>query len=79
MITSLFINLHYMNIKTFFLLMTVTFVAEIKLPMDRDYNRPKGFGFITFENPNDAKVAKEELHEKDILGRAIRVDLSTPK
>jgi len=54
-------------------------IAEIKLPMDRDYNRPKGFGFITFENPNDAKVAKEELHEKDILGRAIRVDLSTPK
>ena len=30
--------------------MTVTFVAEIKLPMDRDYNRPKGFGFITPED-----------------------------
>ena len=47
--------------------------------MNRTYNRPKGFGFITFQNPNDAKVAKEELHDKDILGRPIRVDLSLPK
>lgn len=54
-------------------------IAEIKLPMNRTYNRPKGFGFITFQNPNDAKVAKEELHDKDILGRTIRVDLSLPK
>lgn len=53
-------------------------IAEIKLPTDNFSGRIKGFGFITFENPNDAKVAKEEVHDKEILGRPIYVDFSTP-
>ena len=72
-------DLNNINATTTFSLMTTSLSAEIKLPMNRTYNRPKGFGFITFQNPNDAKVAKEELHDKDILGRTIRVDLSLPK
>lgn len=53
-------------------------IAEIKLPTDFS-GRIKGFGFITFENPNDAKVAKEELHDKEIMGRPIYVDFSAPQ
>jgi len=52
-------------------------IAEVKLLLD-DLGRIKGFGFITFENPNDAKVAKEEMHGKEVLGRPIHVDFSTP-
>ena len=54
-------------------------IKELKVILDRDTGRSKGFAFITFENPGDADAAKEALNGEDLLGRQIRVDNSTPK
>ena len=54
-------------------------ITEVKVVTDRDSGRPKGFAFVSFENPGDADAAKEALNGYELLGRPIRVDNSTPK
>ena len=54
-------------------------LADARIVMDRDSGRPKGFAFITFENPADADAALKDLNGQDLLGRPMRVDKSTPK
>ncbi|EDV28262.1 uncharacterized protein TRIADDRAFT_53710 [Trichoplax adhaerens] len=39
----------------------------------------KGFGFVTFINPEDAKGAKEDIHGKSVDGRILEVNYATPK
>jgi RNA recognition motif-containing protein len=41
--------------------------------------RSKGFGFVTFSSTKEAEKAVSELHEKELLGRAIQVRHSKPK
>jgi len=47
-----------------------------RIVMDKQTWRSKGFGFVVFENEEDAKRAKEELDGKDIDGRPLRVDFA---
>lgn len=42
-------------------------------------NRSKGFGFVEFANDADAKKAIEEMNEKEIDGRNIKVNEARPK
>jgi cold-inducible RNA-binding protein len=46
---------------------------------DRFSGRSKGFGFVTFTNDADADAATEEMHEKELKGRAIIVNEARPK
>lgn len=39
----------------------------------------KGFGFVEFEDPDDAKEAIENMHESELYGRVIRCNLANPK
>jgi len=49
-------------------------ISKVDVVIDRETKRSRGFGFVTFENPEDAKQAQEAMDGKYIDGRAIRVD-----
>jgi cold-inducible RNA-binding protein len=48
-------------------------VAEVKLVLDRDTGRPRGFGFVEMSTDAGAQNAIETLNGKDLQGRAIAV------
>jgi len=54
----------------------VTFVKVIK---DRETGRSKGFGFVEFENKEDAISAKEAMDGAELDGRNIKVDYAEEK
>ncbi|MGH0190271.1 UNVERIFIED_CONTAM: hypothetical protein FKN15_043821 [Acipenser sinensis] len=49
-------------------------ISEVVVIKDRDTQRSRGFGFVTFENPDDAKDAMMAMNGKSVDGRQIRVD-----
>lgn len=52
---------------------TIGPVASAKVVTDQMTGKSKGFGFVEYENPEDALVAVRELGEKELDGRQIRV------
>ena len=54
-------------------------VKSVRLPTDRDTGRPKGFGYVEFEDVDGAKKAFEATNGADIEGRSIRLDYSQPR
>ncbi|XP_066551374.1 cold-inducible RNA-binding protein isoform X2 [Amia ocellicauda] len=49
-------------------------ISEVVVIKDRETQRSRGFGFVTFENPDDAKDAMMAMNGKSVDGRQIRVD-----
>ncbi|XP_056132051.1 cold-inducible RNA-binding protein B-like [Lampris incognitus] len=49
-------------------------IAKVDVVRDRETRKSRGFGFVTFENPQDAKDAMAAMNGKSIDGRQIRVD-----
>ncbi|XP_026132132.1 cold inducible RNA binding protein a [Carassius auratus] len=49
-------------------------ITNVHVARNRETNRSRGFGFVTFENPEDAKDAMEGMNGKSVDGRTIRVD-----
>uniref|UniRef100_UPI00398EBF8B cold-inducible RNA-binding protein B-like n=1 Tax=Pristiophorus japonicus TaxID=55135 RepID=UPI00398EBF8B len=54
-------------------------ISEVRVIKDRDTQTSRGFGFITFENPDDANDALQAMNGKSIDGRQIRVDHAEKK
>jgi len=48
-------------------------VAEVKLVLDRDTGRPRGFAFVEMATDAGAQSATESLNGKELQGRAIAV------
>ena len=53
-------------------------ITEAVVIMDRETQRSKGFGFVTFKNAEDAKKALE-MNGKDIDGRTLVVNIARPR
>ncbi|XP_078141686.1 cold-inducible RNA-binding protein A-like isoform X2 [Centroberyx gerrardi] len=49
-------------------------IVKVDVVKDRDTRKSRGFGFVTFENPQDAKDALTAMNGRTIDGRQIRVD-----
>lgn len=49
-------------------------VSDAIVITDRDTGRSRGFGFVTFENTNDAQHAMDEMNGATLDGRMIKVD-----
>ncbi|TSS60353.1 RNA-binding motif protein, X chromosome [Bagarius yarrelli] len=52
-------------------------LSEVLLMKDRETNKSRGFAFVTFENPGDAKDAARELNGKALDGKPIKVEQAT--
>lgn len=48
-------------------------IEECTIITDRNTNRSKGFGFVTFVEDTDADLAITSMHEKEINGRKLTV------
>lgn len=53
-------------------------VVEVKIPIDRDTGRVRGFAFVTFESQQAAEKALA-LDGTDLNGRSIRVNVAQEK
>ena len=49
-------------------------VSEARVITDRDTGRSRGFGFVTFDNDEDADNAIQQMDGKDLDGRPLRVN-----
>ncbi len=49
-------------------------VLEAKVIKDRDTDRSRGFGFVSFANPKDAMDAMQAMDGQELDGRAIKVN-----
>ena len=49
-------------------------ITEAKVIYDRETDRSRGFGFVTFNNNDDADSAMRELDGSDFDGRSIVVN-----
>jgi RNA recognition motif-containing protein len=54
-------------------------VTETNLMMDRTTGRPRGFGFITMNSPEEAQKAIEALNGSQLGGRALTVNIAKPR
>ena len=54
-------------------------VDSVKIIMDRETGRSKGFGFVEMSSDDDALIAIEELNESDFDGRTIVVKKAEPR
>lgn len=49
-------------------------VSEATVVLDRDTGRSRGFGFVSYKDPEAAKNAIAEMDGRDLDGRSIRVN-----
>lgn len=54
-------------------------VTEAIIIMDRQTNRSKGFGFVTFSDDASAERAVEAMADKEIEGRKVVVNIARPR
>ncbi len=54
-------------------------VSSVKLIIDRDSNRSKGFGFVEMPNQEEGQNAIEELEGAKLEGRTMRVNQAREK
>ena len=54
-------------------------VAEVKIIVDRETGRSKGFGFVEMSTIEEAEKAAEELDGQEYEGRTLRVNEARPQ
>lgn len=54
-------------------------VEEVAIITDRDTGRPRGFGFVTMTNDEEANAAIEALNGQEVDGRALKVNEARPR
>jgi nucleolin len=54
-------------------------VTDVFLPMDRNTQRPRGFGFVTYSSRDAAEKAISKMDQAQVDGRTLRVNESRPK
>ena len=54
-------------------------VVEANLVTDRATGRPRGFGFVTMNSPEEAQQAIDGMNGKDLGGRALSVNVARPR
>lgn len=54
-------------------------VSSAKVVMDRETGRSRGFGFVEMPNDDEGKVAITKSNDKELEGRALKVNEARPR
>lgn len=54
-------------------------VSSVKILMDRETGRSRGFGFVEMPNQSEGEAAVSQLNGKELGGRALRVNEARPR
>ncbi len=54
-------------------------VSSVKILMDRETGRSRGFGFVEMPNQSEAETAIAQLNGKDLGGRPLRINEARPR
>ena len=54
-------------------------VSSVKILMDRETGRSRGFGFVEMPNQSDGEKAIAQLNGKEVGGRPLRINEARPK
>jgi cold-inducible RNA-binding protein len=54
-------------------------VSSVKILMDRETGRSRGFGFVEMPNQSEAETAITQLNGKELGGRALRINEARPR
>ena len=54
-------------------------VSSVKILMDRETGRSRGFGFVEMPNQGEGEKAIAQLNGKDVGGRALRINEARPR
>ena len=54
-------------------------VSSVKIIIDKNSGRSKGFGFVEMAEKNEAELAIQDLNGSEIMGRNIRVNIARPR
>lgn len=54
-------------------------VSSVKILMDRETGRSRGFAFVEMPNQNEAEMAIAQLNGKDLGGRPLRINEARPR
>ncbi|XP_037069915.1 peptidyl-prolyl cis-trans isomerase E-like [Pollicipes pollicipes] len=53
-------------------------IQDIQIPLDYETEKHRGFAFVEFELAEDALAAVDNMHESELFGRTVRVNLARP-
>jgi len=54
-------------------------VSSVKILMDRETGRSRGFGFVEMPNQSDGEKAIAQLNGKEVGGRPLRINEARPR
>jgi len=54
-------------------------VSSVKILMDRETGRSRGFGFVEMPNKSEGETAIAQLNGKEVGGRALRINEARPR
>ena len=54
-------------------------VSSVKILMDGETGRSRGFGFVEMLNQSEGEAAIAQLNGKDVGGRALRINEARPR
>jgi len=53
-------------------------LTDVNLPMDASSGKHKGFAFVQYDDKEDAAEAIDNMHNAELFGRVLRVNLAKP-
>lgn len=53
-------------------------IVDVKLPLDYKTQKNRGFGFIEYEDPEDARAALENMDNSELCGKVLSVSIANP-
>lgn len=53
-------------------------IRDVSIPLDYASGKHRGFGFVEFEDSEDAGAAIDNMHNSEFFGRVLRVNYAQP-